>query len=556
LPSFLPRITKTDEVIVAEVAAIRSKSRLAQHWMAMANEDARNTAIIIPGSTFLETTSQLTLISTPGSYQTRDYGSNGSIGSRELVPKKISMLLTVFVPRIAEIGLIPPNDELYYRLFLKCCFTGPRFGESHEPGLMNECMWCGFRFPGSPNVMDSDTEGKSALLEQAVEITKDTFTALLTKIHTLHYVDNIEPPVTISDAAMMTDFTANLSGWKETLDTAFSNFLALQPTHDSVDEVKASNEISQVCGIARNRVHQFIKNQIHRDMLTYITKTPWTTFCDIIQLYCIVPFQRMLTKVTFSIPEEMKESLSYTHVTTDLKPILESEVLFTSRFVIHDALVAALGFTNEMTEPQHMIVEQQHVAMKERITEFITILSAVLPYKNMIRFRKVVGKELLLQYLKELILYGSLVTLMETTSQPIITILSNAVTYQLQKYKNEKMLSDPTEIKNRIESRNEKERNYIIREFDKLSPEERSIELMNKRLGLGKWAIGGTKLIYAYDKDYYDLEREKRLDAGILDFPGLGIDNDLGDSMVDELGFPQGGNEDGYDHTQQNDDVE
>jgi len=38
---------------------------------------------------------------------------------------------------------------------------------------------------------------------------------------------------------------------------------------------------------------------------------------------------------------------------------------------------------------------------------------------------------------------------------------------------------------------------------------------MNKRLGLGEWAVGGTKLIYKYDKDYYDLEREKDEAAGI-----------------------------------------
>jgi hypothetical protein len=36
--------------------------------------------------------------------------------------------------------------------------------------------------------------------------------------------------------------------------------------------------------------------------------------------------------------------------------------------------------------------------------------------------------------------------------------------------------------------------------------------------------VGGTKLIYAYDKDYYDLERQKRLAAGIIDFPGSGPD--------------------------------
>jgi hypothetical protein len=92
-------------------------------------------------------------------------------------------------------------------------------------------------------------------------------------------------------------------------------------------------------------------------------------------------------------------------------------------------------------------------------------------------------------------------------------------------------------------------------EFKKLSDEERAVEFINKKLGIGKWAVGGTKLIYAYDSDYYDLERQKREAAGIIDFPGLGPDQveALDGRKVDEYGFPVFGDEEferdgGYDH--------
>ena len=55
-----------------------------------------------------------------------------------------------------------------------------------------------------------------------------------------------------------------------------------------------------------------------------------------------------------------------------------------------------------------------------------------------------------------------------------------------------------------------------------MTKEMKQIELLKKKLGLGKWAVGGTKLIYAYDKDRYDYEREERAAAGIVDFPGQG----------------------------------
>jgi hypothetical protein len=105
-----------------------------------------------------------------------------------------------------------------------------------------------------------------------------------------------------------------------------------------------------------------------------------------------------------------------------------------------------------------------------------------------------------------------------------------------------------------IAIRNEKERVNVIAEFDKMTDEERAVELINKKLGIGKWAVGGSKLIYAYDKDYYDLERQKREAAGIIDFPGLGPDQmpELGGREVDEYGLPIFGDEElerdgGYD---------
>jgi hypothetical protein len=98
----------------------------------------------------------------------------------------------------------------------------------------------------------------------------------------------------------------------------------------------------------------------------------------------------------------------------------------------------------------------------------------------------------------------------------------------------------------------------VIEEFDVLSEELKAIENMKKRLGIGKWAIGGTKLIYAYDKDYYDLERERRLDAGIIDFPGLGLDYMPSSAPVDDLGFGELNDADveqgGYDNNQHADD--
>jgi hypothetical protein len=134
----------------------------------------------------------------------------------------------------------------------------------------------------------------------------------------------------------------------------------------------------------------------------------------------------------------------------------------------------------------------------------------------------------------------------------------------LTKYRKERLTFNEQQLKELIAIRNEKERVNVIQEFDKLTDEERAVELMNKRLGIdgiNKWSVGGSKLIYAYDKDYYDLERQKREAAGIIDFPGLGPDQfaPMEGREVDEFGFPVFSDADfevegGYEHNQHGDD--
>ena len=73
------------------------------------------------------------------------------------------------------------------------------------------------------------------------------------------------------------------------------------------------------------------------------------------------------------------------------------------------------------------------------------------------------------------------------------------------------------EIRLALAKRNEKEKILFINKLDTMTPEEKRLELINKRLGLGDWARGGSKGIYAFDPEQYDFEREQRIQMGIFD---------------------------------------
>jgi len=117
------------------------------------------------------------------------------------------------------------------------------------------------------------------------------------------------------------------------------------------------------------------------------------------------------------------------------------------------------------------------------------------------------------------------------------------------RFKDESFTLTPEQIRELIAKRNEMEKANIIKKMNDMSRAGKDIEKIKIKLGLGDWAVGGTKGVYAYDQDRYDIEREQRAQAGIVDFPGQGPYGtgaaDMG--QVDGLGYYNtGGDEEGY----------
>ena len=571
--TFLPEqlIITPDEaaknVITPEVAMTmgnKGKLALVKLWIRQAHVLAKKTASLMHGNPLIETTCCLANIESPGGFW-NSVSDLPQIGRRSLIPNQQGqMLITNFISRLYGSNITKPNSELYYRLFLKYCFQGPRTGNLHEPGLTNMCAWCGFQFPTNPSVLDTDTEGKSALASQNIQTTTDEFTKLLDIIHKVNKVESIKTIEHTSIKDIMTEFgniqPQPINNWNTILLETTDQFLKLPPDADRGDIAVAAGPISDATTNSENIIHSRLTDKIYHDIIEDIVKLSWSNFFQVIQSYFIVPFQRILTQFSSSslfVPIELKKILSEDHVRKDIIPILEN-----------DMQVIKLK-EEEIKKPTLQLA-------RSKIRYFLSQMSSLLNFKNKIRPIIIPGHDKTLVYIQRTILYGPLATMINPSEIPVGTAITSTVhsigdpsmrflleivALTLRKFKSEKLSFNDREIKELIAIRNEKERVNVIAEFDKLSDEERGIELINKRLGLGKWAVGGTKLIYAYDKDYYDLERQKREAAGIIEFPGLGPDQivSLDGRPIDITGFPiisdtEFEKEGGYNHNQHGDD--
>jgi hypothetical protein len=412
--------------------------------------------------------------------------------------------------------------------------------------------------------MDVDTEGKSALASQNIVTGTDEFTKLLDTIHRVNNVDSIKIVEQDSVREIMSQFGAAipppLPGWGEIIQKTTDGFLQLPPDADRGDIAIAMGPLSDAASESERIIQERLTDATYQTIIEEIVKLSWMNFFQVIQTYFITPFERLLTQfmdTSLFIPIELKKALSEDHVMKDLLPILQND--------------------SQIIKAKESDIQKDSLSLaRSKLRYFVEQLSELLSFKNKIRPIVVPGREKSLVYIQRAMLYGPLATMInpseippgteikssvKSIGDPSMRFLLELVALTLNKYKRERISFNDQEIKELIAVRNEKERVNVIAEFNKLTDEERAVELMNKRLGLGKWAVGGTKLIYAYDKDYYDLERQKREAAGIIDFPGLGPDQmeALDGREVDEFGFPVFGDaeferEGGYDHNQHGDD--
>jgi hypothetical protein len=146
----------------------------------------------------------------------------------------------------------------------------------------------------------------------------------------------------------------------------------------------------------------------------------------------------------------------------------------------------------------------------------------------------------------------------EGSGVPNMKLLYKALGQALTKYAVGSRIPSEEEIRIGLSQRAEKEKQVKMGKFEHMTREERRVELVLKGLGMGEWAVGGSKAIRQYDEDRYEAERAERAAAGIVDYPGQGQGQGQDTGVVDMFGTDFGAEYDaagergdgGYDHDQ------
>ena len=152
----------------------------------------------------------------------------------------------------------------------------------------------------------------------------------------------------------------------------------------------------------------------------------------------------------------------------------------------------------------------------DKLTHFVNQLTNILSVSNEIRIQRLKFGAVLVPELMRIFLFGPLGFLLDGNSQFEGTILNTAndrntgqfIIRCIGEYKDDRMSYNKQAVQDKMTQAKEMEKQTFIDDMDKLSEEQRKVERIKEQLGLGRWAIGGTSLIYKYNKQYWDKTQE------------------------------------------------
>jgi len=560
VPYFIKAEDATKNIVVPEAAG---PLELIRAWIQTSHKLARENGTFVRGSPFSETACCYTPIGEPRNFWT---------GKESVLPKlpvksaprgqACSQIALRFTPRRPAKLLADPPEELFYRVFLKICYDGPRKGLPHEPGYTNTCAHCGFVFPENPYIvspapplikelfkewqteMDSIIiKGKSALESQKVLVDRSTFEMVLDTTHKRFHVDMPKYVQPATGTALLSRFLEPepFEGCLILLSETITRAARMTKTVSDMEIAEAyaplSDHMIEVMGDMQLRMGAGIVKTIEK----LFAQSP-TQVVESVRTYFLIPFQRLILGFK---PESLQVQKSYglpRDTQDDVNAALESHLAY-----LYPLKKSVKGYAE--------------IKLKQAQRQLSSLLRKI---QNEIRPSLIPGGERGTVYLVSSLILGVLGEFInpniipdgvsgtggavEATARVPIHILEVCIS-RLQV---EGLNLTEDEIRDLISRRTAAEKDIFTTRQNKMTPEEKKADLMMKRLGLGSWAVGGTKAVYTLDPDQYDREREQRIEMGLGDFA---IDPEAAARaaqllMEDTFGGGGVGAEAGYDNEQ------
>ena len=513
---YLPPQLKADEATKAPIIeAAATESQKIQAWFLQANQLALQTGVLDVRSVYSATTCCFTPLKEPGKFWKDQTGLPALATEQKISGPKGSHLRVHFKAPPLDILNVIASEKDYYKLFLQICFQGPREGMKHEPGYDHICPHCQFAFPRDPSLMDYEKEGRSALSSQGVDVSKASFEALVDKMHLIY---NVEKPQKIKvDAGvelLMKLAEVNpppFEGWKAMVYDVKEKLMAI-PEDKKTDELEIATAYNLLSNKAREAFDEITKRmgQENANTLERMINQSMKSAIQSLHDYLMIPYLRLSNR--FNVRSFFIQG-NY-----DLPGQTEDDIL--------EDLRLHLSYNNEILTKNYL---KGLTAAKTKYAsqQLFSLLSFL---QKEVRTPLIPGGKVGAPYLMKSAIYGILEQFINpnevpptysefTTDEGTTGDVSSRAALQilyilLKRYREEGVNFSPDQIREALAKRKEAEKVRIISRIDQMTDEEKKVELINKKYGLGEWARGSTKGIAVLNAEQYDYENWELFQMG------------------------------------------
>lgn len=426
----------------------------------------------------------------------------------------------------------PPLDiraevqlEVSHRIFLSLCYQGEHKGLPHELSHDLMCDWCGLKilpeyyYPdmilnkkGQSVIQEvSDDVLRQSVIDQIGEITRDRLDDLLATTHKLTKFTFYRSPTPLSRE----DFLVSLQqiqpppveNWSDVIDATLENLEKLRNTSTELEIAQALGPISAVSSDAEDVIKALLKDDERRVIIPTLEKLASQSsqqIMEVLRSYFLVTFQRALggysTDELKSLPREY--DLSEDH-----------------REELASFLMTHNGITKELN------IENIGEVGKNKIDFFIAQISSILTFYSELRKTHIKFGNAFLHEIMRVFLYCPIASLLNMNSQPVQTPgrarirgeeggvaseLKKFITFLFKKYRSESMAYSIEAIKLEVAKANERDRRSIIKMIDNDNEDQKKVNMIQRKLGIGIWSQMAGKGVWKYDKEYDELERQMR----------------------------------------------
>jgi hypothetical protein len=435
------------------------------------------------------------------------------------------------IPRTLHSFNATPALSSAYRVFLKLCWKGPRIGLPHEFGYDLKCDWCDtviFSNYLNPEIVIknkgqyvNEDAIRSEFDKQSIPVTDQSLQALLDAANIRTKFEPYRNPIPPSPADIL-DTLSKLEAppvedWSNILERTQDNMNHLAENASDIEIINAIGPLRNSLDKAESLILQKLGKAKYDLLNSILDESPDYVF-EIMRSYFLVPAQRVLSNYN---PKTFLGVKKY----YNLSPIHIN--------VLNELIMKHTEYLNKINLYPEDEDDTSMLKAQVKLDVFVLQMSEILKQSKELRisrlkYQKTISVKVIEMFLKELIrtfIFGPLSDLLNPESIPdledVEIPMESAksdrdlllfVNTLLNTYKEERLSYNPIDVRQKLEESKEREKQKFIGDLDKIKdPDLKRIELIKKNLGLGKWAIGGTKLVYAYDPTQWEKNREELL---------------------------------------------